>query len=215
MPGSYSYVDPRQQVRTVDYVADKQGFHPILSDVPPEHPADTESSEAVVAAAAKHTQLFRVIAEQHARIAAEREELQLEEERQHLQELEHEHILTAIAKTKAMIAKIAPRNFMFCGVDQLNTVCSRHGTAFILNQQEVRKLPICPQCNPDYSGMSVRAHRVYVDDVHERLLQTIIDDWSVYVPLIVSRPLYDPPSVFGRASTLMYFCRESAPTGCM
>lgn len=47
-------------------------------------------SAAVAAAAAKHTQLFRVIAEQHARIAAEREAIQLEEERQHLQELEHE-----------------------------------------------------------------------------------------------------------------------------
>jgi hypothetical protein len=47
-------------------------------------------SQAVEAAAAKHAQLFRVIAEQHARIAAEREALQREEEeKQQLQELGH------------------------------------------------------------------------------------------------------------------------------
>lgn len=56
---------------------------------PPETSVPRQT-QAVAAAAAKHTQLFRVIAEQHARIAAEREELQLEEERQHLQELEQE-----------------------------------------------------------------------------------------------------------------------------
>ncbi|CAK1590627.1 unnamed protein product [Parnassius mnemosyne] len=120
--GSYSYVDPRQKVRTVEYVADKEGFHPLLSEVPPEHPKDSESvarakdrhyqlyskiaeehahpenvlpsvpqqSEAVAAATLKHLNLFRVIAEQHARIAAEREALQREEEeKQHLEELQH------------------------------------------------------------------------------------------------------------------------------
>ncbi|XP_041971705.1 cuticle protein 16.8 [Aricia agestis] len=120
--GTFSYVDPAQKVRTVDYVADREGFHPVLSDAPPDHPTDSESvarakdrhfqlyakiaedhanhpfpdensvprqSEAVRAAAAKHAQLFKVIAEQHARIAAEREALQREEEeRQHLQELQ-------------------------------------------------------------------------------------------------------------------------------
>lgn len=55
-------------------------------------PAEVSSfprqSEAVAAATAKHAQLFRVIAEQHARIAAERETLlREEEEKQHLQEL--------------------------------------------------------------------------------------------------------------------------------
>lgn len=45
-------------------------------------------SEAVAAARQKHAQLFRVIAEQHARIAAEREALlREEEEKQQLQEL--------------------------------------------------------------------------------------------------------------------------------
>ncbi|KAL4719286.1 hypothetical protein ACJJTC_005159 [Scirpophaga incertulas] len=120
--GVFAYVDPRHQVRTVNYVADKEGFHPILSETPPDHPADSEAvarakdkhyqlyaqiaqdhnehpypdgssvprqSAAVAAAAAKHAQLFRVIAEQHARIAAERE--QLEQEHEHLQELSQEH----------------------------------------------------------------------------------------------------------------------------
>lgn len=48
-------------------------------------------TEAVAVATAKHAQLFRVIAEQHARIAAEREALQQEEEEQRrLQELQLE-----------------------------------------------------------------------------------------------------------------------------
>ncbi|XP_063541217.1 cuticle protein 21-like [Cydia strobilella] len=131
--GTYSYVDPRNKVRKVDYVADKGGFHPILNDAPPDHPADTASvaqaknrhyqlyakiaqehasyphpapasglslrgqsqatyshpalsaasprqSAAVASETLKHAELFRVIAEQHARIAAEREELQNEED---------------------------------------------------------------------------------------------------------------------------------------
>lgn len=50
-------------------------------------------SEAVAAATAKHAQLFRVIAEQHARIAAEREALQQEEEEQRrLVELQQEEL---------------------------------------------------------------------------------------------------------------------------
>lgn len=56
-------MDPRQKVRTVDYVADKEGFHPVLSEVPPEHPADSES---VARAKAKHYQLYAKIAEDHA-----------------------------------------------------------------------------------------------------------------------------------------------------
>ncbi|KAJ8711522.1 hypothetical protein PYW07_008764 [Mythimna separata] len=61
--GSFSYVDPNQKVRTVDYVADKQGFHPVLSDVPPEHPTDSES---VAQAKNRHYQLYAKIAEEHA-----------------------------------------------------------------------------------------------------------------------------------------------------
>ncbi|OWR47827.1 larval cuticle protein LCP-17-like [Danaus plexippus] len=61
--GTFSYVDPRHKVRTVDYVADKDGFHPVLSDVPPEHPTD---SEAVARAKDRHFQLYAKIAEDHA-----------------------------------------------------------------------------------------------------------------------------------------------------
>ncbi|XP_026488987.2 cuticle protein 21-like [Vanessa tameamea] len=61
--GTYSYVDPRQKVRTVDYVADRDGFHPVLSDVPPEHPADSAS---VAKAKDRHFELYAKIAEEHA-----------------------------------------------------------------------------------------------------------------------------------------------------
>ncbi|KAL0867470.1 hypothetical protein ABMA27_008256 [Loxostege sticticalis] len=121
--GTFSYVDPRQKLRTVNYVADKEGFHPQLSDPLPDHPTDSEAvarakdkhyalyakiaqehfehphpdessvpqqSAAVAAASAAHAQLFRVIAEQHARIAAERDALQREEEQRGYQELQHE-----------------------------------------------------------------------------------------------------------------------------
>lgn len=60
--GTYSYVDPRQQIRTVEYVADKSGFYPILS-----HPVVApQQSEAVRKATEKHQRLFNEIAEQHA-----------------------------------------------------------------------------------------------------------------------------------------------------
>lgn len=63
VPGSFSYVDPLHKVRTVDYVADQQGFHPVLSDAPPEHPTDSES---VARAKDRHYQLYAKIAEEHA-----------------------------------------------------------------------------------------------------------------------------------------------------
>lgn len=60
--GTFSYVDPRQQVRTVDYVADKTGFYPVLS-----HPSiPQQQSEAVRKATESHNRLFNQIAEQHA-----------------------------------------------------------------------------------------------------------------------------------------------------
>lgn len=61
--GTYSYVDPRHKVRTVEYVADKEGFHPVLSDPLPEHPRD---SAAVARAKEHHYQLYSQIAESHA-----------------------------------------------------------------------------------------------------------------------------------------------------
>lgn len=47
----------------MDYVADKQGFHPVLSDPLPELPRDSES---VAQAKDKHFQLYAKIAEDHA-----------------------------------------------------------------------------------------------------------------------------------------------------
>lgn len=104
--GAFSYVDPRQQIRTVEYVADKTGFYPTLSHQP-EHteavrkatenhihlynriaernsqPAVVTSanqprqSEAVARATDKHLSLFEKIAEDHRRIGAEHEAARL------------------------------------------------------------------------------------------------------------------------------------------
>ncbi|XP_073846653.1 cuticular protein 57A [Musca autumnalis] len=57
--GAFSYVDPKNQVRTVQYVADEHGFHPQLSH-------QLEDSEAVKAAKQKHFALYNRIAQQHA-----------------------------------------------------------------------------------------------------------------------------------------------------
>ncbi|XP_065092366.1 cuticle protein [Ochlerotatus camptorhynchus] len=60
--GSFSYVDPRNEVRTVDYVADAHGFYPRLSHVP----KSPKQTEAVQRAAHKHFALYAKIAEEHA-----------------------------------------------------------------------------------------------------------------------------------------------------
>lgn len=57
--GAFSYVDPKNEVRTVQYVADENGFHPQLSH-------QLEDSEAVKAAKQKHFQLYNRIAQEHA-----------------------------------------------------------------------------------------------------------------------------------------------------
>lgn len=55
-------MDPNNKLRTVDYIADKQGFHPFLNEEPPAHPSD---SEAVARAKDRHYQLYNKIAEEH------------------------------------------------------------------------------------------------------------------------------------------------------
>jgi hypothetical protein len=57
--GAYQYVDPNNEVRTVEYIADEYGFYPSLShiDQPP------MQSEAVQRATNKHIALFNRIAE--------------------------------------------------------------------------------------------------------------------------------------------------------
>jgi len=60
--GAYSFIDPAQNIRSVEYVADKDGFRPILS-----HPlAAPRQSEAVQLATNKHIDLYNRIAEEHA-----------------------------------------------------------------------------------------------------------------------------------------------------
>ncbi|GJQ85277.1 hypothetical protein Trydic_g23176 [Trypoxylus dichotomus] len=106
--GTYSYVDPKFQIRTVDYVADKNGFHPVLNFSPPPLPQDSaavaaakqrhladfdaianshQSGQVIVPAqtpafqriATKHNALYEQIAAEHARLAAEREAEKLRE----------------------------------------------------------------------------------------------------------------------------------------
>ncbi|XP_036334112.1 uncharacterized protein LOC118744846 [Rhagoletis pomonella] len=57
--GAFSYVDPKNQLRTVQYVADKHGFHPQLSH-------EQEDTEAVKQAKRKHFALYNRIAQEHA-----------------------------------------------------------------------------------------------------------------------------------------------------
>ncbi|XP_018333700.1 cuticle protein 6 [Agrilus planipennis] len=60
--GTFSYVDPRFKIRTVEYVADKDGFHPHLNQVPPPLPAD---SPVVAAAKQRHLVQYAAIANSH------------------------------------------------------------------------------------------------------------------------------------------------------
>ncbi|XP_018572158.1 cuticle protein 16.8 [Anoplophora glabripennis] len=60
--GSFSYVDPRHKIRTVQYIADRQGFHPVLNENVPDLPSDTP---VVAAAKEKHLRKFAAIATAH------------------------------------------------------------------------------------------------------------------------------------------------------
>lgn len=63
--GAFSYIDPTQQIRSVEYVADKDGFRPILS-----HPnVEPQQSEAVKLATLRHFKLFNQIAEDNANVS--------------------------------------------------------------------------------------------------------------------------------------------------
>ncbi|XP_046737807.1 cuticle protein 6 [Diprion similis] len=63
--GMYSYLDPKFKVRTVEYTADQNGFHPLLTNF-----EDTQAvpvdSEAVQLAKQKHQALYEHIANAHA-----------------------------------------------------------------------------------------------------------------------------------------------------
>lgn len=60
--GAFSYIDPRQEIRTVEYVADRNGFHPTL-DHQLEAPQETE---AVKQATIRHFNAYNRIAERNA-----------------------------------------------------------------------------------------------------------------------------------------------------
>lgn len=55
-------MDPRHKIRTVEYIADKQGFHPILNENVPALPSDTP---VVAAAKEKHLRKYVAIANAH------------------------------------------------------------------------------------------------------------------------------------------------------
>lgn len=104
--GSYSYVDPNYRIRTVDYVADKLGFHPVTNQHVPDLPSDTPvvaaakerhllkynaikqahelapgvivppDTAAVEYEKSKHFALYQKIAAEHARMAAELEAIE-------------------------------------------------------------------------------------------------------------------------------------------
>lgn len=63
--GAFSYIDPRQEIRSVEYVADKDGFHPILSHQN-EYP---QQSEAVKQATIRHFEQYNRIAERNANVS--------------------------------------------------------------------------------------------------------------------------------------------------
>ncbi|KAF4519429.1 hypothetical protein B566_EDAN008656 [Ephemera danica] len=73
--GEFAYIDPRHRVRTVQYVADANGFHPIVDGGVVKVPVDTP---VVAAAKQRHLALKERIAADHARIGAEHARLQAE-----------------------------------------------------------------------------------------------------------------------------------------
>lgn len=60
--GSYSYIDPNYRIRTVEYIADKEGFHPITNQEVRPLPIDTP---IVAAAKEKHFLKYNEIANAH------------------------------------------------------------------------------------------------------------------------------------------------------
>ncbi|XP_034945204.1 uncharacterized protein [Chelonus insularis] len=59
--GTYAYIDPKFKIRTVDYTADKNGFHPILKNFEDVQKLP-EDSEAVKLEREKHFRLYNKIA---------------------------------------------------------------------------------------------------------------------------------------------------------
>lgn len=62
--GAFTYIDPRQQIRTVEYTADQDGFHPSLSLDGEASPGigEPQDTEAVQLAKQRHFAIFDRIA---------------------------------------------------------------------------------------------------------------------------------------------------------
>lgn len=60
--GSYSYIDPNHRIRTVEYIADKEGFHPVTNEHVAAVPLDTP---VVAAAKQQHLQKYNAIKHFH------------------------------------------------------------------------------------------------------------------------------------------------------
>lgn len=63
--GTFSYIDPRQEIRSVEYFATKDGFHPVLSH----QNEEPQQSEAVRLATVRHFEQYNRIAEQNANVS--------------------------------------------------------------------------------------------------------------------------------------------------
>lgn len=65
--GAFTYIDPRQQIRTVEYTADQDGFHPNLSVDGEASPVDAgpQETEAVKLAKQRHFATYDRIAQRN------------------------------------------------------------------------------------------------------------------------------------------------------
>ncbi|KAK4878146.1 hypothetical protein RN001_010652 [Aquatica leii] len=98
--GSYSYVDPRHQIRTVEYVADKDGFRPVLNKNPLPIPLDTP---IVALAKQQHLQQYDAIAQSH-QVAPALIRVPLDSVSVHNAKLKHFNLYQQIAEEHARIA---------------------------------------------------------------------------------------------------------------
>ncbi|KAF5286592.1 hypothetical protein FQA39_LY16275 [Lamprigera yunnana] len=98
--GTFSYVDPRHQIRTVDYVADKDGFHPVLNRGQLPIPLDTP---VVALAKQKHLQQYNAIAHSH-QAAPGVENLPRDSASVHNAKVKHFTLYDKIAQEHAKIA---------------------------------------------------------------------------------------------------------------
>lgn len=65
--GAFTYIDPRQQIRTVEYTADQDGFHPTVSldGIASPGSGEPQETEAVKLAKQRHFDIFNRIAERN------------------------------------------------------------------------------------------------------------------------------------------------------